>query len=138
MSKYLEGNKIKIEVKDYLIDKLEEIEGQSEETYGCDISNLLMIEDLENQCILDNYNDIKWIGDNFSDLGEILEEIKFQLGSDNIPNVFDRPEEFRLLVYSEVATYLLSECKYIDENWNDNIVLTDEAIEIIQKQLEEI
>ena len=138
MSKYLEGNKIKTEVKDYLIDKLEEIEGQNEETYGCDISNLLMIEDLENQCILDNYNDIKWIGNNFSDLGEILEEIKFQLGSDNIPNVFDRPEEFRLLVYSEVATYLLSECKYIDENWNDNIVLTDEAIEIIQKQLEEI
>ena len=115
-----------------------EIEGQNEETYGCDISNLLMIEDLENQCILDNYNDIKWIGDNFSDLGEILEEIKFQLGSDNIPNVFDEPEKFRLLVYSEVASYLLSDCKYIDENWNDNIVLTDEAIEIIQKQLEEI
>lgn len=138
MSKYLEGNKIKTEVKDYLIDKLVEIEGQNEETYGCDISNLLMIEDLENQCILDNYNDIKWIGNNFSDLGEILEEIKFQLGSDNIPNVFDKPEEFRLLVYSEVATYLLSECKYIDENWNDNIVLTDEVIEIIQKQLEEI
>ena len=138
MSKYLEGNKIKTEVKDYLIVKLVEIEGQNEETYGCDISNLLMIEDLENQCILDNYNDIKWIGDNFSDLGEILEEIKFQLGSDNIPNVFDKPEEFRLLVYSEVATYLLSECKYIDENWNDNIVLTDEVIEIIQKQLEEI
>ena len=138
MSKYLEGNKIKTEVKDYLIDKLVEIEGQNEEVYGYNISNLLMIEDFENQCILDNYNNIKWIGDNFSDLGEILEEIKFQLGSDNIPNVFDEPEKFRLLVYSEVASYLLSECKYIDENWNDNIVLTDEVIEIIQKQLEEI
>lgn len=138
MSKYLEGNKIKTEVKDYLIDKLEEIKGQNEEEYGCEISSLLMIEDFGNECIIDNYNDIQWIGDNFSDLGEIVEEIKFQLGSDNIPNVFDESEKFRLLVYSEVASYLLSECKYIDENWNDNIVLTDEAIEIIQKQLEEI
>lgn len=138
MSEYLYGNDIKRQVKEYLIDRLSEFEGCDVVTYVSNIKYILMEEDYYKGCIKGNSNVIEWIGENFSDLGEIVEEIEFQLGSENIPNVFTEPERFQLVVYSEVASYLFGQCKFINDDYDEEIILSDEAIEILQKQLEEL
>lgn len=131
--KYLEKNKIKNEIIESLIDKLYEYEDTKE--YACELSYILF-EHYNVDCTI-TYNTreaSEWIKNNFNDLGEIVEEIKFQ--GLEIPNVFDEPEKFQVVIYLEVANYILNQCKFIEDNWDDEIELNKENIEIIKKQLE--
>lgn len=72
----------------------------------------------------------------FEDLGEITEEMQNQ--GDEIPNVFDNPELFMVVIYLEVANYVIGQCKFVDDNWNDIFTLNEKNINIITKQLEEL
>lgn len=74
----------------------------------------------------------------FQRIREIVEEIKFQLGSESIPNIFDEPEKFMTVIYLEVASYLCGQCKTIDENWNEEITLNNKIIKTIETELEEL
>lgn len=135
MSKYLQDNKIKEEVKEILKDKLDEYEDTT--VYGCDLAyKLSESENCDGSYTYSSYKAKQWIKDNFEDLGEIVEEMEFQMGKDSIPNVFNNPENFQVVVLIEVACSLLSRCDVIDEHWNDRIELDEEHISIIKEQLE--
>ena len=43
-----------------------------------------------------------------------------------------------VIIYLAVADYLLSRCSFIDKNWDEEIVLTSDNIELISNQLEEL
>lgn len=135
--KYLENNKIKNDVIDELIEQLYNYENQ---TYlGCDLGyQLFESYNIDGSVTYSTYRAKEWIKEHFNDLGEIVEELKFQLGSEFIPNIFDEPEKFMVVIYLEVANYLMAQCEFIDTNWNNTIDLTTKNIEIIKKQLEEL
>ena len=137
MNKYLYGNKIKDFVKDIVIDELYNYEDTKH--YSCDLAySLLERYNIDGVYFYNNYEATKFIQDNFFDFGEIVDEIENNLGAENIPNVFENPDGFCVVCFLEVASYLLSQCKLIEENWDNEIVLSKENIEIIESQLEEV
>lgn len=131
---YLENNKIKNEVIEKLIEELENY--KDVEVYACDLAYTLLEEyNIDGTITYSTYDAKEWIKNNFNDLGEIVEEI--QANGLEVPNVFDRPEAFMVTIYLEVASYLMAQCKFIDEHWDDTIILNDVNISTITKQLKE-
>ena len=130
-------NKIENEVKELLKEKLTNYEGHV--TYGADLSwDLLEVENCDGTITYDRQQAISWIGENFDLLEEVVEGIELNLGKESIPNVFSEPEKFMVVVYLEVAGGLLCECKYIGDNWNNEIELTREVVNTIVKQLDNL
>ena len=130
-------NKIENEVKELLKEKLADYECHI--AYGADLSwDLLEAENCDATITYDRQQAISWIGENFDLLDEVVEEIELNLGKESIPNVFSEPEKFMVVVYLEVAGGLLSNCKYIDDNWNNEIELTREVVNTIIKQLDNL
>ncbi len=130
--KYLENNKIKNEVIEKLIEEMENY--KDNEVYACDLAYTLFERyNIDGSITYSTYEAKEWIKNNFNDLGEIVEEI--QANGLEIPNVFDIPEAFMVVIYLEVASYLMAQCKFIDEHWDDTIILNDVNISTITKQL---
>lgn len=133
--KYLENNNIKNEVIEKLIEELENY--KDTEHYGCDLAyDLFEGYNIDGSITYSTYEAKQWIKRNFDDLGEIVEEI--QANGLEIPNIFDSPELFMVVIYLEVASYLMGLCEFINENWNQNFMLNDKNILTITKQLSKL
>ena len=138
---YLEDNKIKDFVKNAIIEKLEL---HKENTfYACDLGYMLFEED--NISGTYHYSTTaakKWIIKYFEDLDEIVEEISFNFDEDFckklIVDIFHNPERFAVVIILEVANYILSQCKTIEEKWDNEITLDDEIIKKLKKELKEV
>lgn len=138
---YLENNSIKNEVIEELEEKLTEYEGTT--SYGCDLAYTLFESyNIDGTITYSRYSAEIWIKNNWNNLGEILDELKFQFGNDYftdiVMNIWDNPEKFMVIVCLEVSSYLLSQCSFVDKNWNDEVILTSDNIELISKQLEKL
>ena len=139
--KYLENNNIKDFVIDILVDKLDNLKGEEYKSYSCDLAyNLFEGENIDGVYFYNNYEATEFIKKHFEDLGEIIEELNFQFGKEYVNklviDIFDNPDRFCVVVFMEVASYLLSQCKIIDELWNEEIILTNDKIDKIKKELE--
>ena len=120
-----------------LITKLEDYEGAN--VYACDLAYTLFEGyNIDGTVTYGTFKASEWIKTHFDELGEVVEDIKFNLGSEFIPNIFDEPEKFMVVVYLEVGASLLSQCKFINDNWNDKIELTKKNINTIKEQLQEL
>lgn len=132
---YLDNNCIKNEVIDKLIDKLEDY--RDTEHYACELAyDLLEGYNIDGSITYNKYEAIQWISNNFGDLEEIVDEL--QARGLSIPDVFDNPELFMVVIYLEVANYVMDKCKFINDNWNDTFTLNDKNIYTITKQLREL
>lgn len=132
---YLENNKIKNEVIDKLIVKLYDYKWQ--EVCGCDLAyKLFEGYSIDGSVTYSTYEAKQWVKNNFDDLDEIVEEI--QLKELEIPNVFYNPESFMVIIYLEVADYVMSKCEFISKNWGDEFILNKENIKTIEKELESL
>lgn len=139
--KYLYYNKIKDFVIDILLDKLDNLKGENYKSYACDLAyNLFEGENIDGVYFYNNYEATEFIKEHFEDLGEIIEELNFQFDKEFVNklviDVFDNPDRFCVVVFMEVASYLLGQCKTIDEFWNEEIILTNDKIDKIKKELE--
>lgn len=137
---YLENNTIKDFVKSEIICKLEDFENS---IYVCDLaSELFENENIDGSFFYDTVKAKKWISEHFDDLSEIIEELQLQFDEDFCNKImldfFNNPDCFIVVIVLEVASYLLGQCKYINENWNDKITLTDDVIDTICLQLDEL
>lgn len=74
----------------------------------------------------------------FSEIGEVVEDIKFNLGAESIPNCFLQPEKFQVVIMLEMSNHLCGQCAFVNINWNNEIELTEENIKLIVSQLEEL
>lgn len=134
---YLRDNSIKDFVIDVLIDELVDCKDSS--TYACELGyTLLETYNIDSVYFYNNYQAVEFIKKHFDDFKEIVEEITLNFGSENIPNVFKQPDRFCIVCFLEVASYLCSNCKYIDDNWNNEILLDEKTIEIIKNELESL
>lgn len=138
---YLKNNSIKNEVIEELQEKLKEYEATK--SYGCDLSYFLFEDyNINGSITYNRYSAEMWIKNNWNNLGEILDDLKFQFGSDYfkdiVMNIWDNPEKFMTIIYLEVASYLINQCDFVYKNWNEEIVLTSDNIDLISNQLEEL
>lgn len=137
MSRYLEDNKIKDFVKNIIIEELYNHEDMS--FYGCDLGYCLLEGyNVDGVYFYNNYDAMNFISECFEDFGEIVEEITFQLGAENIPNVFTEPDKFCVVCFLEVASYILSQCKTVDDMWDSEIELTEEVIKKLESEIKEV
>lgn len=138
---YLEDNKIKDFVKNAITEKLELYNGNN--YYACDLGYMLFEEENINGTY--HYSTVaakKWIIKYFEYLDEIVGEIAFNFDEDFckklIVDIFHNPERFAVVIILEVASYMLSQCKTIEEKWDDEIILNDEMIKKLKKELKEV
>ena len=139
--KYLENNSIKNEIIEDLQEKLKDYEDTT--IYGCDLAYTLFESyNIDGTITYNRYRAEMWIKNNWDNIGEVLEELKFQFDDsyfkDIVYDIWNNPERFMVIVYLEVASYLLSQCLFVDKKWNEEIVLTSDNIELISNQLEEL
>lgn len=119
-----------------MIDKLEEMEDR--EIYGADLGYEIFSEANCNGSYTCNALEAEnFIKENYSEIGEVVEDIKFNLGAEFIPNPFTEAEKFQVVIMLEMSNALCSQCPFIDENWNNSIELTEENIKLIINQLME-
>lgn len=138
---YLQNNSIKNEVIEDLQEKLKDYEDVT--IYACDLSYTLFESyNVDGTVTYNTYSAEMWIKNNWDNIGEVLEELKFQFDDsyfkDIVFDIWNNPEKFMVIVYLEVGSYLLSKCNFIDNNWNEEIILTSDNIDLISKQLEEL
>ena len=131
-------NKLEKDVFDYIVDKLHDYEGCTE--YTCDLA-FTLLNDENQQGFITPYEkeSRKWVISHFWDIETKLKETWEPEISGYIQKKFwDDPNGFMVCVYLETARDLLSQCKTINENWNEKLELTPEIIDTITKQLEEL
>ena len=142
---YLENNKIKDFVKSEIVCKLEDFDNSicDNSIYVCDLaSELFENENIDGKFFYDTVKAKKWLSEHFDDLSEIIEELQSQFDDDFCNKImldfFNNPDCFIVVIVLEVASYLLGQCKYINENWEDEIILTNDVIDTICQQLDEL
>lgn len=130
---------MKKDIIERIIDKLYDYEGT--EIYACDLGyKLFEGENSDGTFTYSTYEAKQWIKENFDDIGEVWKELQFQFGGDFLKdyNMFDNPEKFMVLIILESASYLISKCKLIEDNWNDEITLDKKTIETLKEQIKEL
>jgi len=124
-------------VIDAMIDELSAMEDR--EIYGADLGYEIFSEANCNGSYTCNALEAEnFIKEYFSDFGEVVEDIKFNLGAENIPNPFTESERFQVVIMLEMSSSLVAQVSIVDENWNNEFMLTKEVIEKITKELEEM
>lgn len=129
---------MKSEIINRIIDKLYDYEDSK--VYACDLAYTLFEgENVDGSFTYSRHEAKEWIKNNFEDIAEVYEEIAFEFGTDFMKNynLFENPEKFMVLIIIESASYIIGRCKYIEDNWNEEITLSKKVIKIIEKQLKE-
>lgn len=121
------------EVKQYLIGEIEGYEGQT--VYGADLAGLLTEGPNMNGTVeFSTYRTIEKIKENWEEYGSVYQYMIDNFGEPF--NVFDSPESFDVWAYYIIAGEILSKIPFIEENWNNEIELNFDNIELIQEAIE--
>lgn len=122
--------------KDKIIDELPNYEGQQH--YACDLFDYLT-EDINANGTFTYSTELAkdYLKEWWDDASDYWEYEKFNFG-ENYHNPFENPEAYLVCMVIEGVNQLLSKCKFIDENWNEEIELTEENIQTITEQVKEL
>ena len=124
-------------VIDAMIDELNEMEDR--EIYGADLGyEIFSVASRNGSYTCSTIEAENFICKYFSEIGEVVEDIKFSLGAEFIPNCFLQPEKFQVAIMLEMSSSLCGQCEFVNSNWNNEIELTEENIKLIISQLEEL
>ena len=130
-------------MNDYIIDllvrKLEDYEDMS--IYGCDMAYTLLEQyNIDGSITYNTYKAKKWLKENVEEIGDFLENYKFNFGDEALSqlalDIFNSPEKAMVIICLEKAYEIMASLEFIKENWNNEIVLTKENINIIKSELE--
>ena len=123
------------DLKATIKDRLQDYSGGN--YYGCDLAfTLFESENATGSVFCNTYKTKQFIAENFDLFGDLVEYAK-----DNLCmtlNPFAEPEKAHVILLLESAQSLLAKLPLIDENWNNNIELTDEVIETLCSQIDEL
>ena len=122
-------------VKQYILDHIEDWEGQSH--YGCDWGSYLT-EGLNCDGTL-TYSTAKakdYLREWWDDCSEYWEYEKFNFG-EHMHNPFDSPEAYMVCMVIEGVNSIMSKIPCIDKHWNDQMEMTKRRIKEIKKFVEE-
>ena len=120
------------EIKQDIISKLSDYSGAS--SYGCDLAYKLFEGENANGSVFCNtYRTKEYIKNNFDLFGDFLEYYQSNFGE--TLNPFTEPEKCHVIFLLEAAQSILSQCAFIDANWNNQIELTDDIIQTITDEV---
>lgn len=115
-----------------MMDKLEDLEDS--EVCLSELSwNLFESENCNGSYWCNYYRAQEWVKEYFDDLGDVVEEMPFDWGSAP-DDVFSQTESFQVQVVLYLADRLLGESQYIQDNWDENVTLTEEVIKQIRDE----
>lgn len=126
-------------IKDFVIDVLE---GQLDEyenstICGGDLAyTLLEPYNIDGTYTYDTYAAIGWVKLHFEEISDIIFEMK-KTGFCPV-DVFDNPEAFQVQIMLYVAGQLLGQCDTVNEFWNEEQELTQEIIDKIKEELDNL
>ena len=112
-----------------MIEHLQKMEGQV--VYGCDLA-FKMFENgnVTGSYTCSSYSSNQWIKEYWDELSEVVEDYEFNYGE--LPtNPFKNSEVFQMQIILHMASSLVAESDYIEENWNEEIEMTSDIIEKI-------
>lgn len=122
------------QIKTDIIDRLNDYKGGN--YYGCDLAYTLFEGENANGSVFCNtYKTKEFIANNFDLFGDFLEYWSNNIGQQLNP--FLEPEKCHVIFLLEAAQSILSQCEFIDTNWNNSFELTEENISIIAQQVSE-
>lgn len=123
--------------KTHTIVELENLRGMNHSDYGCDLAYTLTQDiNCNGTATFSTYEAKQYIREWWDEAGEVYEYQKFHYG-EALHNPFENPEAFHVCMIIEGVRTLLSRCPLIDEYWNDELVLTDEAIDRLISEISE-
>lgn len=126
-------------VIDLLIEKLEDYEDVK--VYACDLTYILLEKYYVNCTVTySTYKAKEWLKENFEEIGDFLEDYKLNFGNEHLSqlalDIFNSPQKAMVIICLEKADEILSSLKFINDNWDNEIVLNKENINIIKSELE--
>ena len=125
MDKYYTWKELVI---DLIRDKLDNYKDTS--NYGCDLAYTLFEgENVDGSMTYSTYWSVELIRKYWDDFADIYQEFVDNTGSSLNP--FDSDESFVVVMLLEEAQNILSQCKTIDDNWNDKFTLDEKTIKKI-------
>lgn len=120
------------EIKQDIIDRLSDYKGGN--YYGADLAYKLFEGENANGSVFCNtYKTEQYIKANFELFGEFLEHYKANFGE--YLNPFAEPEKCHVIFLLEAAQAILLQCPLVEENWNNNLELSDKNIETLIEQI---
>lgn len=123
------------DIKNTIISKLNDYSGTT--NYACDLSSILFEgENVNGSVFCNTYQTKEFIKANFDLFGDLVEYCKDNF--DMVLNPFQEPEKAHVLLLLEASQSILSKCKLIDENWNNEIELTNKVIKKLTKQINDL
>ena len=124
--------------KDFAIDGLNEMKGYENSEYACDLGNKITESiNVDGSAAYSTYEAKEYIKEWYDEAGEVYEYQKENYGA-VCQNPFENPEGFHVCMIIEGVNNIMNQCETITENWNDEIELTDEVIEKLIKEIEEV
>ena len=122
--------------KDYLKEQLDEYEGQTQ--YACDLGYILT-EGINADGSFTYSRELAkdYLKEWWDDADEYWVFEKEHFG-ENLHNPFENPEAYIVAMVVEGISGLLSKCQLIDDNWNDDIELTEENIALLKEQVDDL
>jgi hypothetical protein len=120
------------EIKNYLNEKLNDYKNAT--SYGCDLAYLLTeSENATGSVYCNAYKTKELIKANFELFGDFLEYCKDNFGTELNP--FAEPEKAHVILLIESCSQILGQSKYLQDNWDNLIQLTDEVVEILKNDI---
>ena len=127
-------------VIDLLVSKLEDYEDMS--IYGCDMSYTLLEQyNIDGSITYNTCEAIEWLKNNIRDIYDFLPTLKFMYDDEFYTklciDILENPEKAMTIICLEKAYEIMSSLEFINDNWDNEIVLNKENINIIKKELKE-
>ena len=123
------------DLRNTIIERLNDYKGV--EVYGSELAYTLFEGENANGSVLCNtYLTKEFIKNNFDLFADFLEYYKDNFGESL--NIFGEPEKVHVILLLEAAQMVLSNLDTVDEFWNDSKELTEELINSIVEELNEL
>lgn len=123
-------------VKDFIVDNLPEYEGK--EVYACDLAYTITEGiNADGSATYSRQKAVDYIKEWSDEAAEVYQYQVENYGQAS-QNPFENPEAWMVCMIIEGVNAVLSQCTVIDDNWNNEIELTEEIIKTILEHVQEV
>lgn len=123
--------------REYIKNHIEEFVGQV--VYAADLGlELTDAPNIDGSLTYSRYDAMEYLKEWWWEASDYFDYEKLEFGAENIHNPFENPEAYMVCMVIEGVNSLINQCSVIEENWNEQIELTQEISEQICKEIEEL
>lgn len=122
--------------KQHLLEKLEDYKGTTH--YACDLGYTLCEgENCDETLTYSSYEANKYLQAWWWECGEYFQYEKDNFG-ENLHNPFENSEAYMVCMVIEGVCSILSQCKSINDDWNEKVTLDEKFMEALKEEIEEV